>query len=56
MKLPDQAIKQFQEAWRASFAEDISPERAQAEGSQLLATFSILTNQNEYEHRKPKSH
>lgn len=56
MKLPSEAIKAFQYAWHMSFGEDISTERAEMEGIQLLNTFSLILNKNEHEqHRKSQS-
>jgi len=43
MKLPDQAIREFQAAWLASFGEDISPERAEMEANALLQLHVIIT-------------
>lgn len=56
MKLPVEAITAFQYAWHMSFGEEISMERAEMEGVQLLNTFSLILNENEYEqHRKSQS-
>lgn len=43
MKLPDQAISEFQAAWLASFTEEISVERAEMEADKLLQLHVILT-------------
>jgi hypothetical protein len=56
MKLPIEAITGFQRAWHMSFGEEISTEGAEMEGIQLLNTFSLILNKNEYEqHGKSQS-
>ncbi len=56
MKLPLEGITAFQHAWHMSFGEEISLERAEMEGIQLLNTFSLILNKNEHEqHRKSQS-
>ncbi len=49
MKLPEQAIREFQAAWFTSFGEEITTVKAEMEGTQLLNTFNFLLNQHEYE-------
>jgi hypothetical protein len=42
MKLPSDAIQQFQTAWLASFGEEISWEEAEIEAQKLLALHGRL--------------
>ncbi len=36
MKLPEQAVREFQAAWQASFGEEIAYEEAEAKGRNLI--------------------
>lgn len=48
MKLPDQAVREFQAAWLALFGEEISFEKADMEANSLLVLHSALIN---HEHK-----
>jgi hypothetical protein len=53
MELDERDIREFTEIWKQEFNEDLSPDEARHNASQLLELFSLLAKPLPSEQRQP---